>query len=156
MVYDRNIILGVIGASRATQQGLTLAREVGAEIARHGAILVCGGLGGVMEAASRGCAEAGGEVLGLLPGPDQSAANPYVTIAVPTNLGHARNVVICHTADALIAVEGEYGTLAEIAIGLKLNKPVVVLPGGLEVAGVLSAPNPRAAVELALEQRGKQ
>lgn len=156
MVHERKIILGVIGASRATEQGFSLAREVGAEIARRGAVLVCGGLGGVMEAASRGCAERGGEVLGLLPGPDRSAANPYVTIAVPTNMGHARNVIIAHTADALIAVEGEYGTLSEVAISLKLNKPVVVLEGGLEVAGTLSAANPRAAVELALQRLEKK
>jgi uncharacterized protein (TIGR00725 family) len=105
-----------------------------------------------MEAASRGCAERGGEVLGLLPGPDCRQVNPYVTIAVPTNMGHARNIIIAHTADALIAVEGEYGTLSEIAIGLKLGKPVVVLPGGLQVNGTLFAETPGAAVDLVLER----
>ncbi len=129
-----------------------MAREVGGEIARCGAVLVCGGLGGVMEAASLGCAERGGEVLGLLPGADSAMANPYVTIAVPTNMGHARNVIIAHTADALIAVEGEYGTLSEMAIGLKLGKPVIVLPGGHAVAGTLSAEDAQAAVRLAIEQ----
>lgn len=152
MSYQRKLILGVIGASQASARGTEMAREIGAEIARCGAVLVCGGLGGVMEAASRGCAERGGEVLGLLPGQDKSQANRYVTIAVPTNMGHARNVIIAHTADALIAVEGEYGTLSEMAIGLKLNKPVVVLPGGHQVAGTLSAETPQAAVQLALEQ----
>ena len=151
-MQSRRIILGVIGASRASEQALALAREVGAEIAGCGAVLVCGGLGGVMEAASRGCAERGGEVLGLLPGPDRSRANPYVTISVPTNMGHARNVILAHTADALIALEGEYGTLSEIAVSLKLGKPVVVLPGGPDVIGTLSAETPRAAVELALEK----
>lgn len=146
----RKIILGVVGASRASERALATAREVGGEVARRDAILVCGGLGGVMEAASRGCAERGGQVLGLLPGADAKLANPYVTVAVPTNMGHARNVIIAHTADALIAIEGEYGTLSEIAIGLKLGKPVVVLPGGPEVAGTLPAETPGAAVDLAL------
>ncbi|MCK4536697.1 MAG: TIGR00725 family protein [Desulfuromonadales bacterium] len=155
MRVQRKTIIGVIGASRATEQGLEMARVVGAEIARRGAVLVCGGLGGVMEAASRGCAERGGEVLGLLPGSQAGTANPFVTIAVPTNMGHARNVIIAHTADALIAIEGEYGTLSEMAISLKLGKPVVVLPGGHQVAGVLPAEDPCTAVDLALERLEK-
>ncbi len=149
MCVQRKIMIGIIGAARATEAGLAMARATGAEIARHGAVLVCGGLGGVMQAASRGCAENGGDVLGLLPGPDAAAANPFVTIAVPTNMGHARNVIIAHAADALIAIEGEYGTLSEMAISLKLGKPVVVLPGGHRLAGSLSADTPHAAVELA-------
>jgi uncharacterized protein (TIGR00725 family) len=147
----RKIIIGVIGASRPSPAGLHIAEAVGREIARCGATLVCGGLGGVMEAAAKGACEAGGEVLGILPGPDKSAANPYVTLPVPTNMGHARNVIIAHTADALIAVEGEYGTLSETAIGLKLGKPVLVLPGGQQLAGTVPVVSPEAAVALALE-----
>jgi len=104
-----------------------------------------------MTAASKGCAEAGGQVLGILPGPDKSQANPYVSIAVPTNMGHARNVIIAHTADALVAVEGEYGTLSEAAIGLKLGKRVVVISGGLNLDGTLPADSAEKAVALALE-----
>lgn len=148
---DRKIIIGVIGASRPSPAGLHMAEAVGREIARCGATLVCGGLGGVMEAAAKGAFEAGGEVLGILPGPDKLSANPYVTLPVPTNMGHARNVIIAHTADALIAVEGEYGTLSETAIGLKLCKPVFVLPGGQQVAGTVNVVSPEAAVALALE-----
>jgi uncharacterized protein (TIGR00725 family) len=147
----RKIIIGVIGASRPSPAGLHMAEAVGCEIARRGATLVCGGLGGVMEAAAKGACEAGGEVLGILPGPDKSSANPYVTLPVPTNMGHARNVIIAHTADALIAVEGEYGTLSETAIGLKLGKPVLVLPGGQEVAGTIAVPTAETAVARALE-----
>jgi len=128
-----------------------MAEAVGREIARCGATLVCGGLGGVMEAAAKGAYGAGGEVLGILPGPDKSTANPYVTLPVPTNMGHARNVIIAHTADALIAVEGEHGTLSETAIGLKLGKPVLVLPGGQQLAGTVAVTSPEAAVALALE-----
>ena len=128
-----------------------MAEAVGREIARRGAVLVCGGLGGVMEAAAKGATEAGGVVLGLLPGPDKASANPYVTLPVPTNMGHARNVIIAHTADALIAVEGEYGTLSEAAIGLKLGKQVFVLPGGLQLAGAVPVASAESAVALAFE-----
>jgi len=154
----RKPVIGVIGASQPTAAGLALAREVGEAVARHGALLVCGGLGGVMTAAARGAAEAGGEVLGLLPGPDADQANPYVTIAVPTNMGHARNVIIAHTAEALIAVEGEYGTLSEMAIGLKLGKPVIVLPGGQSMVGSFTATSAEEAVTQALarvHERGR-
>ena len=144
-------IIGVIGASQPSSNGLRLAEAVGRAIASRGAVLVCGGLGGVMQAAAKGAAEAGGEVLGILPGPDKRAANPYVTLAVPTNMGHARNVIIAHTADALIAVEGEYGTLSEVAIGLKLGKQVYVLPGGLQVAGTVPVDSAESAVALACE-----
>lgn len=129
-----------------------MAEAVGRNIALRGAVLVCGGLGGVMAAAAKGCAEAGGEVLGILPGPENTEANPYVTIAVPTNMGHARNVIIAHTAEALIAVEGEYGTLSEAAIGLKLGKQVVVLSGGLQIEGARKVETAEQAVSLVCER----
>ncbi len=151
MAGQRKIIIGVIGASRPSQEGARLAEAIGREIATRGAVLVCGGLGGVMEAAAKGAVEAGGEVLGILPGPDASQANPYVTLTVATNMGHARNVIIAHTAEALIAVEGEYGTLSEAAIGLKLGKPVIVLPGGPQLPGARAADTPLRAVALAFE-----
>jgi len=147
----RKIIIGVIGASQPSAAGLCLAEAVGREIAGRGATLVCGGLGGVMEAAAKGAVNAGGEVLGILPGPDKGSANPFVTLPVATNMGHARNVIIAHTADALIAVEGEYGTLSETAIGLKLGKPVFVLPGGQQVAGTVAVASATEAVTLAFE-----
>ena len=145
------ILIGVIGASRPSAEGLLMAENLGREIARAGAVVVCGGLGGVMEAAARGAREAGGEVLGILPGPDAGEANPFVSLPVVTNMGHARNVIIAHTAQALIAVEGEYGTLSETAIGLKLGKPVLVLPGGQMVPGAVAAASPGTAVCMALE-----
>jgi len=151
MTTRRKTIIGVIGASQPSPAGLALAESVGREIARRSAVLVCGGLGGVMEAAARGAFQAGGEVVGILPGPAGDLANPFVTIAVPTNMGHARNVIIAHTAEALIAVEGEYGTLSETAIALKLGKPVVTLPGAQEVAGTLAADSAESAVSIAFE-----
>lgn len=149
---EQKTIIGVIGASQPTEEGLRVAEAVGRAIAMRDAVMVCGGLGGVMTAAAKGCADAGGEVIGLLPGPDKSEANPYVTIAVPTNMGHARNVIIAHTAEALIAVEGEYGTLSEAAIGLKLGKQVVVLPGGLQIEGAIAAETAEQAVSLIYER----
>ena len=151
MTNKRKPIIGVIGASRPTFEGLRMAEAVGREIALRGAMLVCGGLGGVMEASAKGAVEAGGEAIGLLPGPDNLSANPYITIAVPTNMGHARNVIIAHTADALIAVEGEHGTLSEAAIACKLGKPVFVLPGGPQISGVVSVHSAESAVALAFE-----
>ena len=151
MPNKRKPIIGVIGASQPSPEGLRMAEIVGRELATRGAVLVCGGLGGVMEAASKGAVEAGGDVMGILPGPDKQEANSYVTLPVPTNMGHARNVIIAHTADALIAVEGEYGTVSETAISLKLGKPVFVLPGGPNMAGTVSVDSPLSAVALAFE-----
>ena len=151
MPVKRKPIIGVIGASQPSAEGLRMAEVVGREVASRGAVLVCGGLGGVMAAAAKGAVEAGGEVMGILPGADKLSANPFITLPVPTNMGHARNVIIAHTADALIAVEGEYGTLSEAAIGLKLGKPVFVLPGGPPIAGTVSVGSAESAVALAFE-----
>jgi hypothetical protein len=142
----RQRMIGVIGAGATTAEGYEVGRQVGRLIAEAGAVLVCGGLGGVMEAACRGAVEAGGQTLGILPGPDADQANPWVTLAVPTNLGHARNVIIAHTARALIAVEGEFGTLSEMAIGLKLGKPVVALGSWPGLPGVIYVRTPAEAV----------
>lgn len=145
-------VIGVIGAGQASAAGLALAEEVGRLLAEAGAVLVCGGLGGIMEAACRGACQAGGATLGLLPGNDASAANPFVSLAVPTGLGHARNVLVAQTARVLIAVEGEYGTLSEIAIGRKLGRPVIALNSWPGLPGVDYVTTPRQAVELALQR----
>ena len=144
-------MIGVIGASNPTVSGMRAAEAVGREIAKRGAVVVCGGLGGVMEAVSKGATETGGEVMGILPGPDASSANIYVSLPVSTNMGHARNIIIAHTAEALIAVEGEYGTFSEAAIALKLGKRVVVLPGGPNMEGTTPASTAEEAVALAFE-----
>jgi len=120
-------VIGVIGAGSCNNDIYELAREVGRGIAKMGAILVCGGLGGVMEGACRGAREAGGQTVGILPGADRVHANPYITIPIVTDLGHARNVLIVRSSDLLIAISGGYGTLSEISIALKLKKPVIGL-----------------------------
>lgn len=121
------IYLGVVGAFNCDEATAALAEEVGAGIARRGGILICGGGGGVMEAAARGARSAGGIVLGILPGDSPRSGNRYLTLAVATGLGEARNAVIARSADALIAVGGEYGTLSEVALALKMGKPVAGL-----------------------------
>jgi uncharacterized protein (TIGR00725 family) len=127
---------------------------VGREVARRGAVLLCGGLGGVMAAAAEGAKEAGGVSIGLLPDPDRRRANPYLTYSIPTNLAHARNIVIAHAADALIAVDGEYGTISEAAIALKLGKPVIALQCAWDLPGLTRAATPQEAVALAREALG--
>jgi uncharacterized protein (TIGR00725 family) len=125
------------------------AEEVGRLLARAGAVLVCGGLGGTMEAACRGARSEGGVTVGLLPGGDRTAANPHVSVAIATGLGELRNGLIVRTADAVIAVGGAYGTLSEIALALKAGKRVVGL-GSWDIDGVVAVASPAEAVELAL------
>ena len=115
----------------------------------RGAVVVSGGLGGVMEAACRGAREAGGVTVGILPGLDRAAANPYVDVALPTGLGEARNALVVRAADVLIAVGGGYGTLSEIALALKAGKRVIGLDTW-EIEGVEAVADPEAAVAAAL------
>ena len=143
------IQIGVVGAGECSEEVARQAEDVGRAVAREGAVLVCGGLGGVMEAAARGARHEGGFTLGLLPGIDKEAANEFIDCAVATGLGHLRNFLVAQTADALVAVAGRYGTLSEIAMALNLGKPVVGL-GTWEVDGVVQAGSPEEAVELAM------
>lgn len=145
-------MIGVIGAGQCGGETAGVAEKVGELIARRGAALVCGGLGGVMESAARGAIAAGGVTIGVLPGYDRLQANPYISIPIVTDLGHARNVVIAHSAQAIIAIDGEYGTLSEIAVGLKLGKKVVALGKWSGIQGVITAKNPEEAVEKVFEK----
>ncbi len=120
-------LIGVIGASHCSPEIYELARQVGSAIAKADAMLICGGLGGVMEAACRGAKEAGGTTIGILPGIDKHEANAYIDIPIVTGIRDARNTIIARTADGFIAVAGEYGTLSEIAFAKKFGKPIVSL-----------------------------
>jgi uncharacterized protein (TIGR00725 family) len=117
--------IGVIGGGEYSPEIYEIACEVGQEIAKHGFALVCGGLGGVMEGACRGAKAAEGITIGILPTSNKGDANPYVDLVIPTGLGHARNVLVVYASDALVAIDGEAGTLSEIAIALKIGKPIV-------------------------------
>ncbi len=149
------LYLAVIGGGEAASDILALAREVGREVARRGVVLLCGGLGGVMAAAAQGAQEEGGVSIGILPDPERSRANPYLTYSIPTNLGHARNVLIAHAADALIAVDGSLGTISEAAIGLKLGKSVIGLRTSWDLPGLRRAASAPEAVVLAFQALGK-
>ncbi|HKB14714.1 MAG TPA: TIGR00725 family protein [Planctomycetota bacterium] len=144
----RKPLIGVIGASRPSAEEAALAEAVGRAIGRAGAILLCGGLGGVMEAACRGAKEAGGLTVGILPTEDPADANPYVDIPVATGIGEARNAIVARAPDALVAVGGGYGTLSEIALALKGGKRVVGLRAPA-VEGILPARTAEEAVALA-------
>ena len=127
-----------------------MAEELGRLLAAEGHTLICGGLGRGMEAACKGAAESGGTVVGILPG-DRKDANPYVGISVATGMSHARNAIIVRSSDAVIALPGEYGTLSEIALALKMNKAVISL-GSWDIAGTLRAKDPREAIRLLSRQ----
>ncbi len=156
---NRRPQIAVIGKGTPDEQLAPLAEEVGRRLAQAGAIVVCGGMGGVMEAASRGAREAAGDVIGIVPGEEPSDANPYVTHAVATGIGHARNLAVVASGDAVIAIGGEWGTLAEIGFARRLGKRVAALrswtvtgTGAMEGApGVEAVSDPAAAVELSLE-----
>jgi len=138
-------VIAIIGGREADRQLLAEAEEAGRLIARAGAALATGGLGGVMESASRGARDEGGVVIGILPGEDKSAANEYVNVPIATGFGIGRNIVLARTADALIAIGGQYGTLSEIAYALQMGKPVCGI-GTWDIEGVVSVSDAAAAV----------
>lgn len=147
----RAVQIAVAGGGTCGARTARLAETLGREIAAAGATLVCGGLGGVMAAAARGAAAAGGRVVGILPGTDHDDANPYCDVVLPTGLGHARNVLVAASGDALIALPGAEGTNSEIALARGLGRPVVVLGGGrTRSTGLVRARTPAEAVRLAL------
>lgn len=141
-------IIAIIGGRKIGKAKQKLAYEVGRLVAKHGGILLCGGLTGAMEAASKGAKEAGGEVIGLLPGEHKYEANRYVTIPLATGIGFARNALIAKAADVLIAIGGEYGTLSEIALALAWRKKVIGLQSW-KIPGMIFAKTPEEAAKKA-------
>ena len=157
MTAKKSRIIAVIGGRNPSDEETRLAEEVGRELARQNAILICGGLRGVMKAACKGAQSQGGLTIGILPGDDASAANPYVQIPIVTNLGYARNVIVVKSARAVIAIGGGYGTLTEIGYALDSRVPVI----GLKTwslsrnhqidKSIVQARNAKEAVKIALE-----
>ena len=147
--------ISVIGASECDEQMAEVAYKLGWEIARRRHVLVCGGLGGVMDAAAHGAHDANGFSVGILPGADRGEAGKWLSAAIPTDMGHARNAIVALSGDALIAVGGGFGTLSEIAFGLKMGKPVIGLgtwgqpEGGTEERWCVAASTPGEAVAMA-------
>jgi hypothetical protein len=142
-----SVQVSVVGSGTAHEED---AEEIGRLLAQRGCTLVCGAHGEVMAAAARGAKSAGGTTIGILPGETRADANEWIDHVVVTGIGHARNLAVAASGDAVIAVGGSYGTLAEIAFALRLGRRVVILDPGWEVDGALYASSPAEAVELAL------
>jgi hypothetical protein len=141
--------IAVVGPGQAGDDEAANAEALGRRLAEAGAIVVNGGLGGVMEAVARGAVERGGTVVGLLPGSERAAANPHITVAIPTGLGELRNGLVVRAADAVVAIGGGHGTLSEIALALKAGKPVIGLDTWA-IEGVIAVDSVAAAVAEAL------
>jgi hypothetical protein len=154
--FERKLTIAVIGGGKCTAQEAALAETVGRELAKRGAMLVCGGLTGVMEAACRGAAIESGVTMGILPTDNPADANPYVQIPIATGLGYARNIAVVISAQAVIAIDGDYGTLTEIGFALKTGIPVVGLGtwsfyrNGQEDKSIIQAEDAVDAVEKAI------
>ena len=145
------IYIGVIGAGKCAKKLKEQACAVGKAIAESNAILVCGGLKGVMEAAAKGAKEAGGTVVGIIPGANRSAANPYCDVVIPTGIGEARNVIVVQSSDVLISLHGKFGTISEMAFALKMKKPVISLVNWDLFPETIHMPDPQRAVAKAVE-----
>ena len=154
--FEKKLTIAVIGGGRCSAQEAALAETVGRELAKRGAVLVCGGLTGVMEAACRGATIESGLTIGILPSDEPADANPYVQIPVASGMGHARNIAVVNSAQAIIAIDGDYGTLTEIGFALKGGIPVVGLHtwslyrNGEEEKSIIKAEDAVDAVEKAV------
>ncbi len=154
---DSFTFIGVIGGNDVSPEIAAIAEEVGKEIARRKAVLVCGGMGGVMEAACKGAVSEGGLTIGILPGDSRKQVNAYVRIPIVTGIGYARNVAVVKTSQAVIAIDGSYGTLTELGYALQSGIPVI----GLDTwtfsnksqpdCAIIPAESPKEAVDLAME-----
>ncbi|MBI2869580.1 MAG: TIGR00725 family protein [Chloroflexi bacterium] len=160
MEKKRQIFISVIGGGECSPHEAGLAEEVGREIARRGGALICGGLGGIMNAACQGARSEGGLTIGILPGPSRQGANPHVQVPIVTNLGEARNVIVAKSGDAVIAIGGSYGTLSEIAHALRNGTPVIgpetwsLSRSGQVDSAIIVAKSAQDAVSLAFDLIG--
>jgi uncharacterized protein (TIGR00725 family) len=141
--------VSVVGSGTASGELYEKARQIGRLVAERGGTLICGGRSGVMEAAARGAAEAGGTAIGILPDEDRTRANKYLSLSIATGTGHARNLAVVCSGDVIIAVGGEYGTLSEIGLARKVGRPVVALRSWELGEHVSVASSPEEAVEAA-------
>jgi len=150
MPAARKVVIAIVGAGKCSKKLRDMAADTGRYIAQQGAAVVCGGLGGVMEGASRGAREGGGVVIGILPGEDRADANEFVDFVIPTGFGEARNIMVVRAADAVIAFPGKYGTLSEMAFALKMKKPLVSVGAWRLGDDIPQAEDPVEAARMAL------
>jgi uncharacterized protein (TIGR00725 family) len=148
MLMYKKIHIGVIGAGDCSPEIYNTASELGYLIGKNHWILICGGLGGVMEGAAKGCYKGGGMTVGILPGEDKLAANPFIMLPIPTGLGEGRNLLVVRASDIVLAIAGGYGTLSEIALALKIDKPVVGLKTWPGIEGIDYVETPQQAIDM--------
>lgn len=127
MENSRKTIIAVVGAGKCSKKLRDMAYQVGKYVAEHGGVVVCGGLGGIMEGVAKGVREAGGVTIGILPSENKEDANEYIDYVIPTGFGEARNIMVVRTADAVVAFPGKYGTLSEMAFALNARKPLIAI-----------------------------
>jgi uncharacterized protein (TIGR00725 family) len=154
MMY-RKIHIGVIGAGVCSKDIYSLAKELGYLIGSKDWILICGGLGGVMEGAAEGCYKEGGMTVGILPGNEKNSANPYIQLPIATGLGEGRNLLVVRASDVVVAVAGGYGTLSEIALALRIGKPVVGLKTWSNIDGIDYAETAEQAIDIVARHLSK-
>jgi len=144
----KKIHIGVIGAGDCSTEIYNIADNLGYLISQNKWILICGGLGGVMEGAARGCYKGGGMTVGILPGKEKDSANPFITLPIPTGLGEGRNLLVVRASDVLVAIAGGYGTLSEIGLALKMGKPVVGLKTWPDIGRIDYVETPQQAIDM--------
>lgn len=142
----QKLLIGVVGGHSCNEKTAQLAQKIGAEIAKLGAILICGGLGGIMEQVAKGAKENGGLTVGILPNEDKNDANPFIDVPIATGLGYARNTLVATASDIIIALTGKYGTLSEIAFALNEGKTVLGI-GTWDIKGIIKVETPEEAIQ---------
>jgi len=155
MVTKRKPVIAVIGAGKCSKKLQDMAAEVGRYIAENGGVLVCGGLGGTMEGAARGAKEAGGTTIGIIPTDNKAHANEFIDYVIATGIGHARNIIVVNSADAIVALPGKYGTLSEMAFALNAGKPIVSVSSWKLGDEIRQVEDPIEAAKIALDMARK-
>ncbi len=151
MSTERKPVVAVIGASKCSKKLRDMAAVVGKYVAENGGVIVCGGMGGIMEGAARGAKEGGGETIGILPSSNPDDANEFIDFAIPTGFGEARNVMVVRTADVVVAFPGKFGTLSEMAFALQAKKPVISISAWKLGSEIIQMDDPLEAAEKAME-----
>ncbi len=151
MPEEKKLIIAVVGAGKCSKKLRDMAAEVGKYVAENDGVLVCGGMGGIMEGAARGAKEAGGTTIGILPTDNREDANEFIDYVIPTGFGEARNIMVVRTADAVVAFPGKYGTLTEMAFALHAGKPVVSVKAWKLGDEIHHVDGPIEAAELAMK-----
>lgn len=153
---DRKPVIAVIGAGKCSRKLRDMAAEIGRYVAENGGVVLCGGLGGVMEGAARGAKEAGGTTIGIIPSENKADANQFIDYVIPTGFGQARNVLVVRAADAIVALPGKFGTLSEMAFALVSGKPIVSVQAWKLGEEILQVEDPIEAAKIAMDLARKQ